>query len=174
MNLDEANEEELAEWVLALEGQGFWKRELEFEPLHLEERKTPPSKPSIEATKAEQLLQVLTEYKTAIGWTIADIKGISQDFYHPFVLSDDYKVAFEELKKRLLNYTVTEKEMLAVVFAFDKFRSYLIGSKVIVYIGHAALRYLIEKKESKLRLIRWVLLLQEFDLEIRDRKGMKN
>ncbi|XP_033510129.2 uncharacterized protein LOC142167162 [Nicotiana tabacum] len=65
---------------------------------------------------------------------------------------------------------MTEKEMLAVVFAFDKFRSYLIGSKVIVYIDHAALRYLIEKKELEPCLIRWVLLLQEFDLEIRDQK----
>ncbi|XP_075080015.1 uncharacterized protein LOC142165338 [Nicotiana tabacum] len=73
-----------------------------------------------------------------------------------------------------LNYTVTEKEMLAVVFAFDKFRSYLIGSKVIVYTDHAALRYLIEKKDSKPRLIRWVLLKQEFNLEIRNRKGTEN
>ncbi|XP_070029466.1 uncharacterized protein [Nicotiana sylvestris] len=73
-----------------------------------------------------------------------------------------------------LNYIVTEKEMLAVVFAFDKFISYLIGSKVIVYTNHAALRYLIEKKESKPRLIRWVLLLQEFDLKIRDCKGTEN
>ncbi|XP_070026178.1 uncharacterized protein [Nicotiana sylvestris] len=70
-----------------------------------------------------------------------------------------------------LNYTVTEKEMMAVVFAFDKFRSYLIGSKVIIYTDHVALRYLIEKNESKLLLIRCVLLLQEFDLEIHDRKG---
>lgn len=72
-----------------------------------------------------------------------------------------------------VNYTVTEKEMLAAVFAFDKFRSYLIGSKVIVYTDHVALRYLIEKKESKPRLIRWVLLLQEFDIEIHDHKGTK-
>nr|XP_016475609.1 PREDICTED: uncharacterized protein LOC107797251 [Nicotiana tabacum] len=48
MNLDKANGEDMAEWVLAVEGQGFWKRELEFEPLHLEERKTPPANPSIE------------------------------------------------------------------------------------------------------------------------------
>ncbi|XP_070011155.1 uncharacterized protein [Nicotiana sylvestris] len=72
-----------------------------------------------------------------------------------------------------LNYTVTEKEMLVVVFAFNKFRSYLIGSKVIVYTDHAALRYLKAKKKSKPRLIRWVLLLQEFDSEILDMKGME-
>nr|XP_009770288.1 PREDICTED: uncharacterized protein LOC104221012 [Nicotiana sylvestris] len=73
-----------------------------------------------------------------------------------------------------LNYTVTEKELLDVVFAFDKFRSYLIGSNAIVYIDHAALRYLISKKESKPRLIRWVLSLQEFDLEIRNKKRTNN
>ncbi|XP_070057065.1 uncharacterized protein [Nicotiana tomentosiformis] len=48
MNLEEMNGENLAEWVLALEGRGYWRKELEFEPLHLEERKTPPAKPSIE------------------------------------------------------------------------------------------------------------------------------
>ncbi|KAJ1700940.1 hypothetical protein LUZ63_000719 [Rhynchospora breviuscula] len=73
-----------------------------------------------------------------------------------------------------VNYTTTEKELLAIVFALDKFRSYLVGSKVIVYTDHSAIRYLLNKKDAKPRLIRWVLLHQEFDLEIKDKKGSEN
>jgi len=69
------------------------------------------------------------------------------------------------------NYTTTEKELLAVVFAFEKFRSYLLGSLVVVFTDHATLKYLLKKVESKPRLIRWMLWLQEFYLEIRDRSG---
>nr|XP_025652845.1 uncharacterized protein LOC112748819 [Arachis hypogaea] len=72
------------------------------------------------------------------------------------------------------NYTTTEKELLAIVFALDKFRAYLLSSKVVVYLDHMALKYLLAKRESKPRLIRWVLLLQEFDLEIKDRNGSQN
>ncbi|CAM8944792.1 unnamed protein product [Rhodiola kirilowii] len=72
------------------------------------------------------------------------------------------------------NYSTTEKELLAVVFALEKFRPYLLGAKVIVYSDHAAIRYLMKKKEAKPRLIRWILLLQEFDVEIRDKKGIEN
>ena len=65
-----------------------------------------------------------------------------------------------------LNYATTEKEFLAVVFALEKFRSYLVCSKVIVYTNHSALKYQFTKANAKPRLIRWVLLLQELDLEI--------
>ena len=72
------------------------------------------------------------------------------------------------------NYTTTEKELLAIVYDFDKFWPYLILSRVIVYTDHSALKYLLSKSDAKPRLIRWVLLLQEFDLEIRDKKRAEN
>ncbi|KAG7585655.1 Ribonuclease H-like superfamily [Arabidopsis thaliana x Arabidopsis arenosa] len=71
-------------------------------------------------------------------------------------------------------YATTEKELMAVVFAFEKFRSYLVGSKVIVYTDHAALRHIYAKKDTKPRLLRWILLLQKFDMEIVDKKGIEN
>ncbi|CAL9019468.1 unnamed protein product [Prunus brigantina] len=82
--------------------------------------------------------------------------------------------ASRTLNDAQLNYSTTEKELLAVVFALDKFRSYLLGTKVIIYSDHAALKYLLTKKEAKPRLIRWMLLLQEFDMEIRDKRGCEN
>ncbi|GJS53819.1 reverse transcriptase domain-containing protein [Tanacetum coccineum] len=72
------------------------------------------------------------------------------------------------------NYTTTEKEMLAVVYAFEKFRSYLIMNKSVVYTDHSALKYLFNKKDAKARLLRWVLLLQEFDFKVIDTKGAEN
>nr|GFA75663.1 DNA-directed DNA polymerase [Tanacetum cinerariifolium] len=72
------------------------------------------------------------------------------------------------------NYTTTEKEMLAVVYAFEKFRSYLIMNKSIVYTDHSALKYLFAKKDVKARLLRWILLLQEFDFKGIDTRGAKN
>lgn len=73
-----------------------------------------------------------------------------------------------------LNYATTEKEHLTVVYALDKFLSYLVGSKVIVYPDHVVLNYSMTKKDAKSRHIRWVLFLQEFELEIRDKKGSEN
>ncbi|KAI5343277.1 hypothetical protein L3X38_011153 [Prunus dulcis] len=74
--------------------------------------------------------------------------------------------ASRTLNDAQLNYSTTEKELLLVVFSLEKFRSYLIGSKVIVYSDHAALSFLLTKQDAKPSLIRWILLLQEFDLEI--------
>ena len=72
------------------------------------------------------------------------------------------------------NYFTIEKEMLAIVFACEKFRPYILGSYVIIHTDHAAIKYLMAKKEAKPRLIKWVFLLQEFDLEIKDKKGCDN
>ncbi|RDY11592.1 Retrovirus-related Pol polyprotein from transposon 17.6, partial [Mucuna pruriens] len=73
-----------------------------------------------------------------------------------------------------MNYTTKEKEFLAIVFSLDKFISYLLSSKVIVFFDHATLKFLLKKLNKKLRLIRWMLLLQEFDVEIKDKKGAEN
>ncbi|GKE43955.1 reverse transcriptase domain-containing protein [Tanacetum coccineum] len=64
--------------------------------------------------------------------------------------------------------------MLAVVYAFEKFRPYLVLSKSIVYMDHSALKCLMNKQDAKPRLLQWVLLLQKFDITIRDKKGSKN
>ncbi|RVW70648.1 Retrovirus-related Pol polyprotein from transposon 297 [Vitis vinifera] len=78
--------------------------------------------------------------------------------------------ASKTLNEAQRNYTTTEKELLAVVFALDKFRAYLVGSFIIVFTDHSALKYLLTKQDEKARLIRWILLLQEFDLQIKDKK----
>nr|GEZ32761.1 reverse transcriptase domain-containing protein [Tanacetum cinerariifolium] len=72
------------------------------------------------------------------------------------------------------NYTTTEKEMLAVVYAIEKFRSYLIMNKSIVHTDHSTIKYLFAEKDAKVRLLRWVLLLQEFDIKVLDTKGAEN
>ncbi|XP_062112458.1 uncharacterized protein LOC133823609 [Humulus lupulus] len=70
-----------------------------------------------------------------------------------------------------LNYSTTEKKLLAVIFVIEKFWSYLIGTKVIVYIDHATLKYFLVKKEAKPRLIQWIVPLQDFDYEIKEKRG---
>ena len=81
--------------------------------------------------------------------------------------------ASKTLIEAQINYTTRDKELLAVVYALEKFRPYILRSKIIIYTDHVALKYLLSKKETKPRVIRWVLLLQEFDLEIKDKKAVK-
>ena len=71
------------------------------------------------------------------------------------------------------NYTTTEKELLVVVYALDKFRAYLVGSDIIIFTDHSALKHLLTKKNAKARLIRWVFLLQDFNLQIKHKKGVE-
>ncbi|XP_070013249.1 uncharacterized protein [Nicotiana sylvestris] len=147
-NLEDMVGKGLAEWVMALEGQGFWKREPQFESLELEKRATPPAKPSVEepprlelkplpaqlryaflgpnstfpiiissgllAVQVEQLLQVLLECKTIIGWTMADIKGISPAFcMHKILLEEGHKPSREhQLRLNLNMKEVVKKEVI--------------------------------------------------------------
>ena len=82
--------------------------------------------------------------------------------------------ASKTLNEAQRNYTTTEKELLAVVYALDKFRAYLVGSDIVIFTDHSALKYLPTKQNAKARLIRWVLLPQEFNLQIKDKKGVEN
>ena len=67
-----------------------------------------------------------------------------------------------------------EKEFLVVVFALENFRSYIVGSPVTIFTDHAALKYLLSKQDTKPRLTWWILLCQEFNLNIKDKKGVGN
>ena len=82
--------------------------------------------------------------------------------------------ASKTLDSAQANYTTTEKELLAVVFALENFRSYIVGSLVTIFTDHAALKYLLSKQDTKPLLTRWILLCQEFNLTIKDKKGVKN
>jgi hypothetical protein len=105
----------------------------------------------------------------ASGYAVSAVLGQRVDkklnvFYH----------ASKTLDGAQRNYASTEKEFLAVIFACDKFRPYIVNSKVIVHTDNSDIKYLTNNKDAKLRLIRWVLLLQEFDLHIVERKGEDN
>ncbi|XP_070003034.1 uncharacterized protein [Nicotiana sylvestris] len=153
-NLEEMDGEGLVEWVMALEGRGFWSREPQFESFELEKRATPPAKPSIEEPPKLELKPLLDHLRLAfeelkkrlltapiivapnweqpfelmcdaIDYAIGAVLGHRKDkLMHPIYYTS------RVLSSAHINYTVTEKEMLAMVFAFDKFQSYLIGSKV--------------------------------------------
>ena len=101
--------------------------------------------------------------------TIGAVLGQRED-EKPYVVY----YARKTLNEAQRNYTTTEKELLAVVYALDKFRAFLVGSNIIIFIDHSALKYLLTKQDAKGRLIRPVLLLQEFNLQIKDKKGVEN
>ncbi|GJX72725.1 reverse transcriptase domain-containing protein [Tanacetum coccineum] len=135
---------------------------------------------------------------------IQDFSKIARPMTHlleketPFIFSKECIEAFEILKKKLIEApilvapdwdlpfeimcdasdfavgAVLGQQLLAVVYAFEKFRSYLVLSKTIVYTDHSALKYLLAKQDAKPRLLWWILLLQEFDVIIRDKKGAEN
>ncbi|GJW72797.1 reverse transcriptase domain-containing protein, partial [Tanacetum coccineum] len=105
----------------------------------------------------------------ASNYAVGAVLGQRKDNYFRLI-----HYASKTLSNAQTNYTVTKKELLAVVYAFEKFWSYLVLSKTIVYMDHSVLKYLFNKQDAKPRLIRWVLLLQEFTIEIRDKKGAEN
>ena len=82
--------------------------------------------------------------------------------------------ASKNFNKAQENYSTTKKKMLEMVFSCEKFRPYILGSHVIIHTDHASIKYMMAKKDAKPRQIRWVLMLQEFDLEIKDKKGSDN
>nr|GEV32884.1 hypothetical protein [Tanacetum cinerariifolium] len=151
---------------------------------HLLEKDTPFIF-SEDCIKAFQTLkQKLTEAPVLIvpNWDLPfELMCDASDFAICAVLGQRYEKHFRPIhyaSKTLIdaesNYTTTEKEMLAVVYDFEKFRSYLIMNKCTVHTDHSALKYLFAKKDAKVRLLRWVLLLQEFDFDVVDTKGAEN
>ncbi|GJR65901.1 reverse transcriptase domain-containing protein [Tanacetum coccineum] len=91
------------------------------------------------------LIEVLKSHKRAIAWKLSDIKGINPEFCtHKILMEEDYKPTVQHQRRS------------------------------IVYTDHSAIKYLFAKKDAKPRLMRWILLLQEFDVIIRDKKGAEN
>ena len=105
----------------------------------------------------------------ASDYAIGVVLG-QREYKKPFVIY----YASKTLDSAQSNYTTTEKEFLAVVFALEKFRLYIVGSPVTIFKDHAALKYLLSKQDTKPRLTRWILLCQEFNLTIKDKKGVEN
>ncbi|GJT04863.1 reverse transcriptase domain-containing protein [Tanacetum coccineum] len=151
---------------------------------HLLEKETPFifSKECIEAFHILKKKLTETPILVALDWDIPfEIMCDASDYAVGAVLGQRKTKHFYPIhyaNKTMMDaqahYTTTEKELLAVVYAFEKFRPYLVLSKTIAYTDHSALKYLLAKQDAKPRLLRWILPLQEFDVIIRDKKGAEN
>nr|GEX08526.1 reverse transcriptase domain-containing protein [Tanacetum cinerariifolium] len=123
-------------------------------------------------TNLERMLKRCEDTKLALKWE--KIHFMAKEGQRVEKHFKPIHYASKTMTQAEANYTTTEKEMLAVVYAFEKFHSYLIMNKSIVYTDHSALKYLFSKKDAKARLLRWILLLQEFDFKVIDTKGAEN
>ncbi|GJT64676.1 reverse transcriptase domain-containing protein [Tanacetum coccineum] len=151
---------------------------------HLLEKETPFifSKECIEAFETLKMKLTQAPILVAPDWDLPfEIMCDASDFAVGAVLGQRKTKHFQPIHyasktmtEAQAHYTTTEKELLAVVYAFEKFWPYLVLSKSIVYTDHLALKYLLAKQDAKPRLLRWILLLQEFDVVIRDKKGAEN
>ncbi|XP_070660564.1 uncharacterized protein [Malus domestica] len=197
---------EIGEMVAALESL----------PQHLGDKETLPVivSSSLTVMEEEKLIRVLKEHKTAIGWTLADIKGISPTTcMHRILLEEGAKLTreaqhrfhppmMEVVKNEIIKlldcgviYPISDNRWVSPVQVVPKksgltvvknAENELVPTRIQISwrvcidyrklnaTTRKALKYLLTKKEAKLRLIRWMLLLQEFDVEIRDKKGSEN
>ncbi|KAA3473574.1 Integrase core domain containing protein [Gossypium australe] len=124
----------------------------------------------------ELVLQHREETNLVLNWEKCHFMELKKRLVvAPIAVAPDWSLSFE-LMCDASDFSVGQVlgKRTGVVFEIDNFRSYLVGTRVIVYTDHSATKYLVSKKDTKLRLTRWILLLQEFYLEIRDRKGTEN
>nr|GFB62125.1 putative nucleotidyltransferase, ribonuclease H [Tanacetum cinerariifolium] len=146
------------------------RHEKNFKPIHYASKMITDAKSNYTTTKKEMLAVLPFELMCdASDFAIGAVLGQRHEKnFKPI------HYASKTITDAKSNYTATKKEMLAVVYGFKKFRSYLIMNKSIVHTDHSALKYLFAKKDAKARLLQWVLLLQEFDFKVLDKKGAKN
>ena len=124
---------------------------------------------------------ISTPIVVAPNWSFPfELTCDASDFAIGAVLGQKRKKIFQviyyasrTLNDAQLNYATTEKELLAIVFAFDKFRPYLIGNKEVVHTNHSAIKYLMTKKRCKTPINSVGLFLQEFDERLKTRKALK-
>ncbi|GJV06222.1 reverse transcriptase domain-containing protein [Tanacetum coccineum] len=112
------------------------------------------------------LIEVLKSHKRAIAWKLSDIKGIDPEFCtHKILMEEDYEPTVQHQRRSMLG------EIVYLVFCPEES---LVLSKSIVYTDHSTIKYLFTKKDAKPRLMRWILLLQDIDVIIRDKKAAEN